>query len=363
VLYFIVLTQRCNLKCIYCGNEPQEEYGPENAEFSIEDLKKFISQDPEANIEFYGGEPLLNIPLMLKIMDEVPANHYMIQTNATILRRVPPEYLKRFDVILASIDGRPEINDYYRGKGTYNRVLDNLRYARSVGFKGDLIARMAVSEHSSIYDEVIHLLSLDDPKFDHVHWQLDVEWSYPMELTWKDFDGWVNNNYNPGITKLIDFWISHMKKGEVLGIVPFQNIMQSLITGEKAHLRCGSGIDSFTITTNGKITACPILPANEISNLGDIRTTFYLDLPGKESIGEPCLSCDIYDICGGRCLYANKTKLWGEEGFLKVCKTVRHLINELKRVKPIVEELLNTQIIDKDDLFYPPYNNGCEIIP
>ena len=38
MLYFIVLTQRCNLKCIYCGNEPLEEYGPENAEFNIEEL-------------------------------------------------------------------------------------------------------------------------------------------------------------------------------------------------------------------------------------------------------------------------------------------------------------------------------------
>ncbi|MHA1305327.1 MAG: putative peptide-modifying radical SAM/SPASM domain-containing protein, partial [Candidatus Heimdallarchaeaceae archaeon] len=81
------------------------------------------------------------------------------------------------------------------------------------------------------------------------------------------------------------------------------------------------------------------------------------------TIDEPCLSCEVYNLCGGRCLFANKTKLWGEEGFAEVCKTVKHLINELKKIKKEVLELIDNGIIEKSDFDYPAYNNTTEIIP
>ena len=80
-------------------------------------------------------------------------------------------------------------------------------------------------------------------------------------------------------------------------------------------------------------------------------------------VDEPCPSCEYYNVCGGRCLFANKQRLWGEEGFTEVCDTVKHLIDELKKIQPSVENLIRRGVINEKEFNYPEYNNGCEIIP
>ena len=80
------------------------------------------------------------------------------------------------------------------------------------------------------------------------------------------------------------------------------------------------------------------------------------------SVTEPCTSCDILTLCGGRCLYANVTKLWGPAGFQEVCQTVRNLINGLTGVMPEIKKLIEDQTISLTDFKSPDYN-GCEVIP
>jgi len=367
MLYFIELTQVCNLKCKYCGNTPDPDVDDVEVSYSLEELKSFLEKDPEPNICFYGGEPLLRMGLMEKIMDSIPAKRFLIQTNGILLSKVKPRYLKQFDTILISIDGRKETTDYYRGRGTYDKVIKNLQAVRELGYSGDVIARMAVSGRSDIYEEVKHLLELKNPHFDHVHWQLDVFWDFPPKRRYKnrDFVKWVKESYNPGITKLAKYWYQKMKEnGNVLGIVPFLGIMKSLLFDEiPVQLRCGAGIDAFAITPSGRILVCPVAPEFKFANVGHIRTSHPKDLPYKVTIGEPCLSCDYYSICGGRCLFANKTKLWGEKSFKEVYLTVKHLIDEMIALKPKIEKLINDGIVKKEDFYYPPYNNSTEIIP
>ncbi len=363
MLYFITLTQVCNLKCRYCGNTPDPAIEPIDITYTIKDLKSFLENDPEASIAFYGGEPLVRMDLMKKIMDEIEAKRYIIQTNGLLLKNLETEYLKRFDTILVSIDGREEITDYYRGLGTYRRVIENIKDIRARGFSGDLIARMAVSEKTDILEDVKHLLRIGDPWFDHVHWQLDVMWDSPPYQRYRNFDEWLAK-YNVGISKLVNYWLESMKKeGKVLGIVPFLGIMKTLLFNEKVELRCGSGINAFTITTSGRLIACPIAPEFEWNHVGDIFRNKPVDIARKVMVEEPCTSCEIYDICGGRCLFANKTKLWGEDGFRKVCGTVKHLVNELKKAKSEIQELIRLGIVRKEDFNYPKYNNTTEIIP
>ena len=54
MLYFLIVTDHCDLHCSYCGaGKPlvhQEEMG-----FSIENLKQFMMKDPDPKIIFYGG--------------------------------------------------------------------------------------------------------------------------------------------------------------------------------------------------------------------------------------------------------------------------------------------------------------------
>ncbi|MHA1835490.1 MAG: putative peptide-modifying radical SAM/SPASM domain-containing protein, partial [Candidatus Odinarchaeia archaeon] len=68
-------------------------------------------------------------------------------------------------------------------------------------------------------------------------------------------------------------------------------------------------------------------------------------------------------ICGGRCWFANKTKLWGLKWYNKVCDTVRYLITLLKKKLPTIMKLIKKGILNYEQFEYPKINNGCEIIP
>ncbi len=356
MLYIVFLTGICNLHCKYCGGTIPEEVMPHEIQYDLRDLRDFISQDNDAIIAFYGGEPLLRIDEMVEMMNILPAKRFVVQTNGFFLHRIPEKYLNRLDTILVSIDGRREITDFYRGNGVYDLVVDRVKKIRSL-YHGDLIARMTVTEKSDIYRDVRHLLSLP---FDHVHWQLNVVWS--PDGMWHDFDSWVDKSYNPGITKLTDYFISEIKKGHIPGIVPFLGVIKRMYNNEYG-VPCGAGRDSFSITTDGRILACPIGGEFKWNELGDIWSKTPHDIRNSIDVDEPCKSCEIFKICGGRCLFANKERLWGEEGFQKICSTVKHLVKEMERAKITIKDLVARGKYRLKDFFYPPFNNTTEIIP
>ncbi|MBN2228555.1 MAG: TIGR04084 family radical SAM/SPASM domain-containing protein [Candidatus Thorarchaeota archaeon] len=358
--YHLILTRRCNLNCAYCHGG--EETGPDTEiSYSLDELIAFLKKDQDIQLMLYGGEPTLRIPLIVELMDTFPNARFMLQTNALLMNNIPREYVNRFHSILVSIDGPENVTDGYRSKGVYKRVLENVRWLRRYNFAGDIVARMAVSQESDIYRDVRHLLELGDPSFDHVHWQLNAIWA--ADENWVDFDGWIEKSYNPGITRLVTEWIDRMSEGIVEGIVPFIPIAYSLLTGQGASLRCGSGIDTFAIHVDGTIGVCPISPDWDFSLVGDIRKTDPSNLRSIMKVDEPCPSCDVFAICGGRCLFANKERLWGDIGFERVCGTVKHMINEIRERIPIIRTMIDGEIIALEDFKYPEYNNGCEIIP
>lgn len=358
MLYIVFTTGKCNLKCEYCGGSFPSSVVPWNVKYDIEELKRFLDSDPDPIICFYGGEPLLNVKFIRKVMDKISECKFVIQTNGTLIKQLDPQYWIRFEAILLSIDGRMSITDYYRGNGIYNKVLAAARWLRSIGFRGDLIARMTVTEMSDIYVDVTHLLKLK--LFDHVHWQLDVIWSD----RWRDFDGWCKCSYLPGLKDLINLWITMAESGKILGIVPFLGLLSVMLKGEvMKRPPCGAGITSISVLTDGTILACPIAIDTCWAKLGNIRDDSRLNVIGRAIIGEPCLSCSYLNYCGGRCLYAHKERLWGETGFRKVCKLTINLIEGLKRIKGKVIELLKSGAIPQTELFYPSFNNTTEIIP
>jgi putative peptide-modifying radical SAM enzyme len=358
--YHLVLTRRCNLNCFYCHGG--EETGPDTEiHYSIDDLATFLEKDTDIQLMLYGGEPTLRVPLIIELMNRFPKARFMLQTNALLLNRIPEEYVKRFHSILVSIDGTEETTDGYRSNGVYQKVIKNVRWLREIGYGGDIVARMAVSEQSDIYRDVRHLLDMRDPSFDHVHWQLNVVWD--AEDNWQDFDEWVNRSYNPGIARLVEEWTERMETGVVEGIVPFLPLMHTLLTGDASKMRCGSGLDTFAIHVDGKIGVCPISPDWDFSIVGDIWNSEPGELRNCMLVDEPCPSCEDYGICGGRCLFTNKQRLWGEEGFEKICNVSRHLFNTLRKYVPDVQNLIDTGVISNTVFEYPEFNNGCEIVP
>lgn len=364
MLYFIVTTTACNLRCLYCGNDPKLIDEPIKPTYPIRKLRRFLSYDKNVIICFYGGEPLVNMDFIYEVMDEIDADRWILQTNGLLLDKLDIKYLRMFDTILVSIDGREKVTDYYRGRGVYRRVLANAKLIRDRGFKGDLVARMTVSGLSDIYLEITHLLSLK--VFNHIHWQLDALWDLPPATRYSGIRGfklWLSRKYNPGVSKLVKLWIKEMEvNGKVLGIAPFQGLAKIIFKGLKYTPPCEAGSNSLAISTSGRVYACPITQGDRRFLVGDLDGNPNL-MVNKITISNPCLSCDIFRYCGGRCLYANKTMLWGRDGFNLVCDSVRHLVHEILRYKGVLEHLIRRRIIDEQELFYPSYNNSVEIIP
>ncbi len=359
--FHVVLTEKCNLSCSYCGGTRHVEGIPLDVTYDVCELANFISHDPEAVIGFYGGEPLLAIDRMYEIMDRVPAKAFTLQTNATHLDEVDPAYLNRLDSILVSIDGGREVTDANRHEGVYDTVIKNCRLIRRNGYENDLVARMAFSRRGDIYRDVTHLLSIRDLAFDHVHWQLDVFWSEIKDE--HEVKEWLAR-YDEGITRLVKDFGDSLEKGLVPGIVPFIPVLRTLINSEPVpHIWCGSGRESFAIMTGGRIDVCPIAPELSYSPVGDIRNSTPESLRDILPVGEPCSLCPDKWICGGRCLFANKTNFWGRKWFERVCTSTRHMIKELETLVEPAKKLLREGVLGTDALDYPEINNGCEIIP
>ncbi|WP_424357231.1 TIGR04084 family radical SAM/SPASM domain-containing protein [Methanocella sp. MCL-LM] len=370
--YFITLTTGCDLECRYCYGECCDDFDdyddgldydyflPQTISYPTEVLKQFIAQDPDRTVIFYGGEPLLELPKMLELMDELPARRFLLHTNGTMLDRVPAEYLNRLHTISISIDGNRETTDFYRGSGVYDKITANARVTRSKGFTGEIIARMTVMEETDIYKQVMYLLDNQEFSFPGVHWQINALF-WRNDRKKRNFPQWVADSYNPGITRLVWEWLRVMRdEGRVLKMYPFIGVMQSLLLGEHTQLRCGAGWAEYNVQTDGNLSPCPVMSGMKDFYAGHIAE-------GHDSIREiqisgRCAKCNIRGICGGRCLYANVTMKWGDDGFDEVCGTIRHLIGELQQALPEVRRLIAEGRIQMSDFEHMRYNS-CEIIP
>lgn len=372
--YYVTLTSECNLRCAYCYEKGCNDFGvdlgrlkidysiPSSIVYDLAKLERFCEKDSDSTIVFYGGEPLLRIDTLEKIMHIVPAKRFLLQTNGILLHRLNSACLNRLDAILVSVDGDRELTDHYRGKGVYDQVIRNLRQLRERGFVGEVIARMTAGRETRIDRDVCSLL-FDEELFNSIHWQLDALF-WHNDYDKERFSKWVNTEYNPRVRNLIDVWVGHMEDhAEVLRIYPFVGIMRSLLLNEPTKLRCGAGWTMFNIQTDGNITPCPVMAGMSDFYLGNIEHTDPSDLVSRAVfVSEPCTNCSIYSLCGGRCLYANVTKLWGEEGFRLVCSTVKDLVDALKPTVPAILRLMSKGTVLLRDFDYPRYNS-CEIIP
>jgi len=374
MFFHVILTTECNSKCRYCYGEALEdmdddpwdaevEYSlPREMSFDVSVLDKFCRQDADCALTFYGGEPLLCVDLIKRVMDGVRAKLFMIQTNGLLLDRLEPSYVNRFHTMLVSVDGDERLTDFYRGEGTLRKVVDNLKLIKHNGFEGELIARMTVMENTDIYKQVRWLLDNDAFPFSSVHWQLNAGF-WKNDYARREFRRWSEENYNPGIRKLAKFWVDLMeKKSVVLRLYPLLGIAQSILSDEKESLlRCGGGWTNYAIQTDGHIIPCPTMWGMKDYYLGHISTADPLRL-NRVFVGEPCSACSTFGLCGGRCLYANVLKRWNPEAYSQVCKTVKNLVDAVLEQLPRIQDLIHIGRVRLKDFEYMKYN-GCEIIP
>jgi uncharacterized protein len=372
----LILTSDCNLQCKYCFGESLDDFDydfgddidvdynlPRNINYTIELLNNFCGKDSDCVLTFYGGEPLLQADKLREIMNKVKPKHFMIQTNGLLLDKIEPKYVNRFHTILVSIDGEETLTDYYRGKGTFQKVIDNLKLTKKNGFEGELIARMTVMEQTDIEKQVKWLLNNEKFFFTSIHWQLNAGF-WGNDFQRRKFEQWTKTSYIPGLKRLAQFWVDKMEKeGVVLKIYPLLGIAESLLNDEKNCLmRCGGGWINYAIQTDGYIIPCPTMWGMKKYYLGHIKDANPLQLPKILVNQKPCVDCTILKVCGGRCLYTNITKRWNDNAYKKVCYTVEQLIGTIEAEIQRIQSLIRREKISLTDFDYLKYN-GCEIIP
>ena len=322
----------------------------------LDSLYTFLAKDPNPVLTFIGGEPLLKPELVMEIMDHAPVQRFMLQTNGTKLADLPAKYTNRFETILISVDGDRTLTDGHRGPGIYDTVTKTADLIKEHGFTGELIARMTIAEDTDIFAAVTHLA--DTGKFSSVHWQMDAD--FTGDFSHRRFETWVEG-YNAGIRKLAAEWVRRMRTtGIVPKWYPFLSTTEDLLLEQKTKLRCGSGYVNYSIMTNGWIAPCPIMVGMKdyyAGHIADANPKNLKEIP----IQTPCTECDIYDFCGGRCLYSNIVRPWGDR-YTLVCNTVRNLRNTLLENLPKIKTMLAEGILTLESFHHTRYN-GCEIIP
>jgi uncharacterized protein len=109
----------------------------ETARKALDFLLEHSIDTDEVNIGFYGGEPLLQMDLIMECIEYVRDNFigkmvtYSITTNGTLLTlEVYERLLKEKVMISVSLDGPEKIHDFHRkyanGKGSYADIMANL---------------------------------------------------------------------------------------------------------------------------------------------------------------------------------------------------------------------------------------------
>ncbi|MBN1432134.1 MAG: TIGR04084 family radical SAM/SPASM domain-containing protein [Methanomicrobiaceae archaeon] len=372
--YHLILTDECNLNCSYCRgkdyfsleskNEPLENICslPDSPKYSPENLYSFLKKDSDPAVLFYGGEPTLQSDLMMEFMDNMPSCRFSIYTNGLLIENLPPEYIRRLDTIIISIDGDRDTTDGYRGIGVYDLVMANVGYINKAGFSGEIIGRITVAENTDIYNSVIHLLENQIHSFNSIHWQIDANFWYDYDSR-PGFNEWIFGSYNPGISRLMKRWVEIIKStGNVPRWYPFCGLVSDILTGIcPSPLRCGAGHLNYAIQTDGNIIPCPCMSGMKDYYCGNIYESDPGRLKKVEPVGE-CSDCDIMEFCGGRCLYSNIVSPWPEEGRMIVYESVRNLKSAVESVIPEISDMIEQGFISAGDFRINKYN-GCEIIP
>lgn len=382
VIFHLIINNSCNLCCKYCGelafdkkinsnycNFPEvDESLPEEMAFNVSDLVSFLKKYNNPVLVFYGGEPLLSYT---KIEDIVKAIDfpctYVIQTNGLLLDKISSTILNNFSTILVSIDGCKETTDYFRGVGTYDKLVQNIKFILKNGYKGNIIARMTLMEPISFYDEVMYLLNNKDYCFKEIHWQLNANF-YP-DFKFRKFKLW-SKTYFSDLKKLYSFWLDELQKGNVIKLYPFLGITKRLIDLENNkdfegyYLPCGAGHYGFGIQTDGNIVPCPIMVGMYTYYIGNIFSKITeKELMHKSIKPSGCDLCKYYSICGGRCLYSNITKPWDKQDYDFLCDLTKKTIDVVTNgYNTRIKQFIFEKKLCVDDFSYKEYI-GPEIIP
>ena len=329
-------TLQCNLKCTYCSEAVGDVVNSQGkVSYTAEALDRFITthlKDKEVVVTFYGGEPTLNIPFMAEVMARYPGFRYQLQTNGTLLNRLPDEIITRLSNILVSIDGGEQTTDGYRGKGVFRKVTKNLARIRSK-VQGTMTARVTWHGPETTFDEIDGLFE----SFDYVYFQFaqsdDVY--APADVERK----------KAVLVQMVDRFFADTNK--VYGLVPVMGIVRNKILPSRAieaaqgYSQCRASTHILNVLPDGRIFPCPDMAYVNEMQQGDIEGNWLRRSPLQPTPAMPCGDCAAYPWCRGNCMKnLHRAYVEGDAHYRckvvePVCELVRFMGEEVDRRDPL----------------------------
>jgi uncharacterized protein len=319
----------CQLRCKYCFastgdfGKGRKLMSYETGKHAIDFLLENSGDRPNLELDFFGGEPLMNFKVVKQIVEYARSREaeygkkfrFTITTNGLLLDDEKIDFInKEMSNVVLSIDGRKEVNDYFRvlpnGQGCYDMILP--KYKKLVEGRGDKEYYVRGTFTNKNLDFSNDVFALYDAGFDQISVEPVVGDSDEYALTEKDLPA-VFKEYEILSKKIID----NEKAGKKFN---FFHFMLDLDQGPCAIKRlrgCGCGNDYIAITPDGDIYPCHQFVGIDEYKMGNIdEGTFNQDMKKEFASAHvyskpDCKKCWAKFYCSGGC-NANNYQYMGD---------------------------------------------------
>ncbi len=319
----------CQLRCKYCFAS-MGDFGKgrklmsfETGKHAIDFLLENSGDRPNLEVDFFGGEPLMNFNTVKQIVEYARSREneygkkfrFTITTNGLLLDDDKIEFInKEMSNVVLSIDGRKEVNDYFRvlpnGQGCYDMILP--KYKKLVEGRGDKEYYVRGTFTNKNLDFSNDVFALYEAGFDQISIEPVVGNDDEYALTEKELPA-VFKEYEVLAKKIID----NEKKGNKFNFFHFMIDLDQGPCAIKRLRGCGCGNDYVAITPDGDIFPCHQFVGVDEYKMGNIdEGTFNQEMKADFSkchiYSKPdCRRCWAKFYCSGGC-NANNYKYMGD---------------------------------------------------
>lgn len=311
----------CNLKCSYCFAEEGEYHGKrqlmslEVGKKAIDFLIKNSGNRKNLEIDFFGGEPLLNFEVVKEIVkyarsleDKYNKNfRFTITTNGILLNDEIIEFInKNMHNVVLSIDGRKEINDKMRkrfdGSGSYDKIVPNfIKVAQSRNQNNYYVRGTFTRNNLDFSEDVIHLAELGFKQISVEPVVTEITQDYALKE--EDIEK-LFKEYEKLALKMIEM----KKEGKGFNFFHFMIDLSGGPCIAKRLSGCGSGTEYLAVTPEGDLYPCHQFVGMNEFKMG----TVYEGVQNKQ-IRDKFENCNVYTkpdckkcwakfYCSGGCL-------------------------------------------------------------
>ena len=326
-----MVAQDCNLRCKYCFGDGGS-FGGERAVMSeevgraaVDFIIKNSGIRKHCEIDFFGGEPLLNFRTVKAVTEYVREREketgkifkLTLTTNGILLDEKKISWLNENNISLVlSLDGRKKIHDAMRpdisGKGSYDRVIKNFKnLVESRGGENYYLRGTYTNKNLDFASDV---LSMADEGFDILSVEPVVLKNSPLALTEKDLPK-IFSEYD----ELTEIYLNRRKEGKEFFFFHFNVDLDNGPCVAKRLSGCGAGHEYFAVAENGDLYPCHQFVGREKYKLGNIfggvdENSKHWTKYFREShvLNKPkCKNCWAKFFCSGGC-HANADLFHGD---------------------------------------------------